>query len=1207
MGGTMKQIVQSMIDMCNATDCDMFIVFPMHWAESLYMVRKFVEHIESDYKPIRTSRSAGAEAAEFSGLKPGLKVYVEYSNEIWNATVGGETMVYASNWTHYYANRPVDPYGRVFPMGQRGSVRQGFEDITGIALIQDLFGGARGDSARRQQIYATWKFAVKIEQTLTNLGLLGGTYAQVSDRYRITTADQIISDPGKMFYNGGPLRTFDGITPVRDYVYAHETAPYVRFDGDIVDPDGNFNNLPWANEYRAQNFTEAFRLFYMSRDGRAPTASRSWDGIAEGHPFRPFEAGDSNTYTALETTVPEILALGLIWGTYEGGAGKSLAEANRLPTTAEYPYDAHTEFHRRSNEHWYQYECQMNNYMQQFEAGLTEPFIDFIYRFDNNEPWGFPDGQFRPGHEFMKWRAFVDYQYWDGAPTPEPPGDTGTINIDMTGAPSGTSFSISPGGMTGNVDTSTTYSFPNRPADTYTLTWLDTVYTHEPPSPATEQATIATDGQTISFGPPTYVARGTGSIQLDITQDTDGTFGPWTVTSANFPADFPQQTGTGDRVSLPGTYLLGREYRISFGYVVDYFQPQDVLRVVNGAELVTVSYDDAPTGANRTLDADGWTVLAPTVGSTLPADDTVAIYVSTSGDNGNDGLSPATAVATIEYGLTLLRAGQPDHLYLKRGDIWVDPPILNLPNGKSPTEPIVIQSYGTSTDPMPMIHLTSNVGGNNGLLRPTGTGFRNLCIRDVGFYALFRDKTHPYTSSPTEGNKTVRWDYATHYNGPYGTIDGTSEANLFIGADTGQEGFLIEGCYFRAISNVYDFATDTPVDSTAYYSTQTDYHIRRCVFDSCWGYQHTVLNHKWGNSGVFEENLVFHHGWCGADPGADRTADAKPTDYAFWMTDLKGFTAARNMVMFTNSSGLWRLQSQGWVDGGNFASRALPMDPLPGSDHCLFQDNIYAAVTGLIYEAGDGNTVSTGRYDNHTFDGDLVIAPGYMDVDNAFGPGDLTVWGPTDNLNCTIRNGLFVWGLRDDPQTAGAGMAYIPNVRAGADQNVSMTIEDNTIYGIRASISELWAIDRNGYPWIGTTTFKRNLTVQTDAGDPQPLVSGLSNVTGTKDFDANEWYSPKTNQDDWFADGQAAWVIQSGDANGVYHATEPAFTDNTVSLEAWHESIASLSQGQGDITDLGYFLVDRWQRQGASGGWTAASNWQPSALLTYFRNGFTRV
>jgi len=75
--------------------------------------------------------------------------------------------------------------------------------------------------------------------------------------------------------------------------------------------------------------------------------------------------------------------------------------------------------------------------------------------------------------------------------------------------------------------------------------------------------------------------------------------------------------------------------------------------------------------------------------------DTKKIYVSSSeGDNKNDCSSPQKPCKTIGAGLEKMRKGYPDHLYLKRGDVWRDQRFINLHSGRSAQEPAVISYYG---------------------------------------------------------------------------------------------------------------------------------------------------------------------------------------------------------------------------------------------------------------------------------------------------------------------------------------------------------------------------------------------------------------------------------------------------------------------------------------------------------------------------------
>lgn len=97
--------------------------------------------------------------------------------------------------------------------------------------------------------------------------------------------------------------------------------------------------------------------------------------------------------------------------------------------------------------------------------------------------------------------------------------------------------------------------------------------------------------------------------------------------------------------------------------------------------------------------SSGYTDLTPVTGSVDPADDSVLIYVSSSGGNdANDGLTEGNAVATIAKGSSLMRSGKPDHLLLKRGDTFAEN--IGIGSGASATAPCVVRPYGTGARPI---------------------------------------------------------------------------------------------------------------------------------------------------------------------------------------------------------------------------------------------------------------------------------------------------------------------------------------------------------------------------------------------------------------------------------------------------------------------------------------------------------------------------
>lgn len=134
----------------------------------------------------------------------------------------------------------------------------------------------------------------------------------------------------------------------------------------------------------------------------------------------------------------------------------------------------------------------------------------------------------------------------------------------------------------------------------------------------------------------------------------------------------------------------------------------------------------------------GWTGGTGSQGFTpiTPSADSRVIYVSDSeGNDSNDCLSPAAPCKTINKGRDKMRAGYPDHLYLKRGDVWRGQILDRFPSGRSTSEPAVIAFYGNS-GPRPKLENTSqsNIGRGD---------VRFIHVIGLEFSAYKLDPTHP--------------------------------------------------------------------------------------------------------------------------------------------------------------------------------------------------------------------------------------------------------------------------------------------------------------------------------------------------------------------------------------------------------------------------------------------------------------------------------
>jgi hypothetical protein len=145
----------------------------------------------------------------------------------------------------------------------------------------------------------------------------------------------------------------------------------------------------------------------------------------------------------------------------------------------------------------------------------------------------------------------------------------------------------------------------------------------------------------------------------------------------------------------------------------------------------------------------GWTEFPPSA-------DSLVIYVSSSGgDDTNDGLSEAKPVKTIAKGKSLVRSGFPDHLLLKRGDVWNAGMGEWTKSGKSATEPMVISTYGDAVE-RPLL----KTGASEGISAYKVVNY--VAIVGVHFYAHTRDPKSPDFQGGA-GMEGIRWFAETDF------------------------------------------------------------------------------------------------------------------------------------------------------------------------------------------------------------------------------------------------------------------------------------------------------------------------------------------------------------------------------------------------------------------------------------------------------------
>ncbi len=91
--------------------------------------------------------------------------------------------------------------------------------------------------------------------------------------------------------------------------------------------------------------------------------------------------------------------------------------------------------------------------------------------------------------------------------------------------------------------------------------------------------------------------------------------------------------------------------------------------------------------------ARGWTPL-------VPSPDSLRIFVSAAGSDTNDGLTPSNPIRTLQAARARVRAGSPDWILLRCGDLFHENDVEVWHGGRSAREPAVWTSYGEGPRPV---------------------------------------------------------------------------------------------------------------------------------------------------------------------------------------------------------------------------------------------------------------------------------------------------------------------------------------------------------------------------------------------------------------------------------------------------------------------------------------------------------------------------
>lgn len=278
-------------------------------------------------------------------------------------------------------------------------------------------------------------------------------------------------------------------------------------------------------------------------------------------------------------------------------------------------------------------------------------------------------------------------------------------------------------------------------------------------------------------------------------------------------------------------------------------------------------------------DADGFTRVTPSADSRI-------IYVSSKGSDNNSGLTSAAPIKTFAKAQSLVRAGYPDEVLLRRGDIFNDVFSYWKKGGRSSTEPMVIGSYGTGDRPEVRTGYKDGITVGN----VSNRTINNLYVMGINFRASGRD--------PALG----------------GTLSTSSSDGLAVNCAT--HNLVVEDCAFDHFLVGVNFV---PV-----YGQSQGTVVRRCIITNSYS------NGGGPAQGIFadgvqgltlEQNVFDHDGWL------DGYSSARSNLYshgAYITGNTSGLIARENVFSNSGSHGI-QARSGGIIENNLFLNNPVGM------------------------------------------------------------------------------------------------------------------------------------------------------------------------------------------------------------------------------------------------------------------------------------------
>jgi hypothetical protein len=429
-----------------------------------------------------------------------------------------------------------------------------------------------------------------------------------------------------------------------------------------------------------------------------------------------------------------------------------------------------------------------------------------------------------------------------------------------------------------------------------------------------------------------------------------------------------------------------------------------------GALLLASCGGGASSGGTPAL--SGWTVFAPQPGARI-------VHVSSAGDDAWPG-TEAAPKRTIAAGYAELRAGEPDWLLLRRGDVFpVAGPLVWGKSGPAGGGWIRLGAYGSESDPRPVI----DTGAAAGILITPGfqsaQTLSNIALTDVHLLCSTRRNNPAAATTAPMGIQTV----AAGWQGT-----GAAFSNLLI------ENVRVEGY-------ALGYAGNRDIENLA---------IRRCLFhylfvpDGVGGGAQGVIASPAG--WLLEEN-VFYRIQSPDIPGVVSGAYSVFMHSAYITAEATGVVARGNIVIRATEAfmqrpgGIYSRNVGAHTFNAGLIGQAWGVTPTPGGVTATFEESLLLNAQGPFYL---GNTRSgTVRENLFVRDADgSADFPLTLVAQNAQGSGlnigvhDTTfadnrlcgtiAWDPSDTASFS---GLTFAGNQENPGQSGPGMAaYLASI-----------------------------------------------------------------------------------------------------------------------------------------------------------------------------------